>query len=232
MILRQPGSAAIRILPLVLLAAAATPAHAQILNRNLVVNGDAETGAGVRNASDAQVAPPGWTTTGGFSIGTYGGGDFPATGDYGPANRGRQFFYGGPGSQRSTATQTVDLTAAAADIDAGRVKYYLTAYIGLISGSYDTIAQTAWKAEFQDAAGATLATAPAAGPAVADVNVPSGLLLRSATGFLPPNVRKAKLTIDLFSGSSGYTGYAADNASLVLTTDAMLGVNLLVNGNG
>ena len=230
MILRQPGKAAARLLPLVLMAAAALPA--QILNRNLVVNGDAESGVGARNATDAKVAPPNWTTTGGFSIGTYGGGDFPATGDYGPANRGRQLFYGGPGSQRSTATQTVDLTGAIADIDAGRVKFYLTGYIGLISGSYDTIAQTDWKAEFQDAAGATLATATAAGPTVAAVNVPSGLLLRSATGFLPPNVRKAKVTIDLFTGSSGYNGYAADNLSLVLTTDAMLGVNLLVNGNG
>jgi uncharacterized protein (TIGR03437 family) len=215
------------------LVLAALPANAQILSKNLIVNGDAESGAAVQNATDAKVSSvPNWTTTSGFSVGVYGGGNFPAVNDYGPSVRGAKFFYGGPGQQRSTAVQTVDLTAAATDIDAGRVKYNFSGYLGLISGSLDTLYMASLKAEFQDAGGATLLTATAAAPSEADVNIPSGLLLRTATGFLPVNVRKAKITIDLYNGDSGYNNHAADNLSLILTTDPMLGVNLLLNGDG
>jgi hypothetical protein len=124
------------------------------------------------------------------------------------------------------------LSAAAADIDAGSVKFNLSGYLGFLAGSYDTIYQINLKSEFQDASGTVLLTALAAGPSSADINVSAGLLPRSITGFLPANVRKAKITIDLFSGSSGYNGYAADNISLVLTSEPMFGMNLLVNGNG
>jgi uncharacterized protein (TIGR03437 family) len=216
-----------------ILALAALPVNGQILNQNLILNGGAESGPAVQNATDAKVSSvPNWTTAAGFSVGAYGGGNFPAVNDYGPVNRGSKFFYGGPGQQRSTAVQTVDLTAAATDIDAGRVKFNFSGYLGLISGSLDTLYLTSLKAEFQDAAGATLLTATASAPSEADVNIPSGLLLRTATGFLPVNVRKARITIDLYNGDSGYNNHAADNLSLILTTDPMLGVNLLLNGDG
>jgi uncharacterized protein (TIGR03437 family) len=224
-----------RLAKIALLATAAVfPAQSQILNRNLILNGDAEAGAdAARNATDPQVKNiPNWTVTGGFSIGSYGGGSFLASDDYGPASRGTKFFYGGPGAQHSTAIQTVDLTGAATDIDAGRTKFYLSGHLGFIAGSYDQINLINLKAEFQDAAGTVLLTSTAPGPSSTDIHVPAGLLLRTAGGFLPANVRKAKITIDLASGSSGYNGFAADNISLVLTTDPMLGVNLLVNGDG
>jgi uncharacterized protein (TIGR03437 family) len=221
-----------RLCPLALLAVAAFPMEAQILNRNLLLNAGAEDGVAARAVTDPKVASvPNWTTTGGFSVGNYASGDFPSANDYGPPHRGKQLFYGGPGAQRSTATQTVDLSGAATDIDAGRAKYYFSGYLGLVTGTYDTIYQTSLKVEFQDAAGAVLLTAVAAGPTVADVNIPEGLLLRATSGYLPANVRKARVTIDLFTGSSGYNGYAADELSLSLTTDPMFGVNLLVNGN-
>ena len=52
------------------------------------------------------------------------------------------------------------------------------------------------------------------------------------TGFLPPNVRKVRLTIDLATADGGSINtLAADNISLVLTTESMFGVNLLVNGD-
>jgi uncharacterized protein (TIGR03437 family) len=144
---------------------------------------------------------------------------------------GKRFFYGGPGSQRSTATQIIDLTAAGADIDAGRLKFYLSGYLGLVGGSYDTIFQINLKVEFQDASGKVLLTSTAAGPSSADIHLPAGLLPRSAQGFLPANIRKARITIDLYTGSSGRNGYAADNISLVLTAEPTFGVNLLVNGD-
>ncbi len=111
------------------------------------------------------------------------------------------------------------------------MKFYLSGYLGFLAGSYDTIYQINLKAEFQDAAGKALLTSTAAGPASADISVAAGLLPRTAQGFLPANVRKAKITIDLFTGSSGRNGYAADNISLVLTAEPVFGVNLLVNGD-
>ncbi|MEO8659187.1 MAG: IPT/TIG domain-containing protein [Bryobacteraceae bacterium] len=216
-----------------LVTAMGSSCFSQVLNRNLVVNGDAEQGSAAQNATDAQVASiPGWTTSGGFSVGSYGGGSFLVAGDYGPVNRGTKFFYGGPGEARASAVQTIDVSGGVTDLDAGRVKYSLAGYLGLIGGSYDAIAQINLKAEFQDAAGVTLFTAIAAGPSTDEVNIPAGLLLRTVSGFLPANVRKVKVTIDLATGQSGGNNYAADNISLTLSTDSVFGVNLLVNGNG
>lgn len=215
-----------------LLLLPSTSLHAQILNKNLVVNGDAEAGPAVQNATDPQVSSiPGWTVTGGFSAGTYGGGNFPSAGDYLPVVRGTKFFYGGPGSKASTAVQVVDLSGGATTIDTGSVKFYLSGYLGFVSGSFDNIYNTWLKAEFQDAAGNNLLVATANAATVADVNVWDGLFERTAMGFLPPNVRKARVTINLATGDSGYNGFAADNVSLVLTTDPLLGVNLLQNGD-
>ena len=132
---------------------------------------------------------PGWTTTGGFSVAAYDGGDFlssPTTTF--PLNHGSKFFYGGPGNQRSTAVQTIDLSGAATDIDAGRVKFYLSGYLGFLAGSYDTIYQINLKAEFQDASGKALLTSTAAGPTSADISVAAGLLPRSRAG-LPAGQR-------------------------------------------
>ena len=68
-------------------------------------------------------------------------------------------------------------------------------------------------------------------PTGTDISLPDGLFLRTATGLLPPNVGKARVTINLATGDSGYNGFAADNISLMLTSDPLLGVNLLQNGD-
>lgn len=161
---------------------------------------------------------------------TYGG-EFLSNGDFGPVNRGKQFFHGGPGDKKSTAVQTVDLSAAATDIDGGKVRPDFFGWLGMIAGSYDTINQISLKTEFLDAANNVLLTATGPGPLQNDINFPSGLLFRQAAGFLPPNVRKARINIDLNVGSSGANGYAADNISLVLSNAPMFGVNLLANGD-
>jgi hypothetical protein len=220
----------------VLLAAAALPGQSQILNKNLIVNGDAEAGKAAATPSSAAVAVPSWTTVGGFSVGTYGQDGFLSTSDYAPVNRGKQLFYGGPGGTAASATQIVDLSGAATEIDASLAKFQFSGYLGLLGGSYDNISTTNLTVDFQDAAGTTLLHAVANGPVPADIDccLPAGLLLRIATGFLPPNVRKAKVTINLSIPGGGTAGsnYAADNLSLVLTTDAMFGSNLLINGDG
>lgn len=101
-----------------------------------------------------------------------------------------------------------------------------------MAGSLDKINTISLSVEFQDAAGTLILRAVAPGPDPTDIHLAEGLLPRSVSGFLPPNVRKAKVTIDLAVGESGGNAFAADNISLVLTTDPMTGVNLIVNGDG
>jgi len=125
----------------------------------------------------------------------------------------------------------VDLSGAAADIDAGRVRFYFSGWIGISAGMSDNIGSTSLQAEFQDAAGNVLFTSIAPGPAQSDLDFPEGLLFRQATGFLPANVRKAKITIDLLIPETSGNSFAADNISLILSAESMFGGNLLVNGN-
>ena len=105
------------------------------------------------------------------------------------------------------------------------LKFYASSFLGLLGGSNAELQNTFLKIEFQDASGAKLLETVLHGPQVEEVNLAEGLLLRTSTGFLPPNVRRAKVTLDL------HNSYAADNVSLTLTTDPLFGVNLLENGD-
>lgn len=207
-------------------------AQPQTLNQNLVVNGGAEAGTAAQTPTDAQIKTiPGWTVTGSFSVGLYDRSGFLSASDLGPVARGAQLFYGGPSSQKSSAFQTIDLSGASAEIDSSRAKFYLSGYLGFLSGLTADVHSVSLSVQFLDATGAVLLQSGVNGPAEADLNIPEGLLPRATTGFVPPNTRKAKVTIDLASYSGAYNGYASDNVSLVLTTDPMFGVNLLVNGD-
>ena len=175
--------------------------QAQTLNKNLLTNPGAEDGGAVTHHSDPKVADiPGWTTTSGFSVGTYDSPDFLNSDSFGPArsDRGRQFFFAGTGSEQSTAGQTVDLAGAVAEIDAGIARYTLSGYIGWSGSSADGMERTALRVEFVDAHGSSLRIAAAPGPDPSvDLHVDSGLLPRSITGRVPPGARQAKVTIDL-----------------------------------
>src|SRR5436305_2983725 len=119
---------------------AVLPAQSQVFKQNLIVNGDAEAGPSVASGtSTTKVTVPQWTTVGGFTVGAYDGEGFLQKEDSGPANRGKQFFYGGPGGAVSSASQIVDLTAAATEIDAGLAQFHFSGYLGLTGGSYGNI---------------------------------------------------------------------------------------------
>ena len=212
---------------------AALPIQAQTLNRNLVVNGGAENGAAVQAIGDPQVGQvPGWTVTGPFSVGTYDVSEFPSSTDYGPTDRGAKLFYGGSGTDHSYATQLIDLSGASSEIDGGKVKFYFSGYIGSGGAVPANIQQAFLKAEFLNGSGVTLLTAVAPGPKFEEDDGVSNMMLREITGFLPPNIRTVRVTVDLATADSGsYNTLAADNISLVLATESLYGVNLLVNGD-
>src|SRR3954451_24201945 len=107
----------------------AAPARAEIPPGNLVVNPGADGAAGATDSSGV-VGIPGWSTEANFTAVRYGTPDFLTAADSAKWSGGANFFAGGPGTPASAATQTVDVSRAAAEIDAGGVSATLAALIG------------------------------------------------------------------------------------------------------
>src|SRR5450432_1654969 len=104
------------------------------LGTNLVVNGDAEATTG-GNGSAVDISP--WVAkVERVTAVTYGVAGFPTANSPGPATRGLNFFAGGPADPNDAnantgiAQQTIDISSLAVDIDAGRIKYNLSAFVG------------------------------------------------------------------------------------------------------
>ena len=178
--------------------------------RNLVVNGDAEA---VPAASSPVASFPGWTTDGNVSILVYGSGGFPSATDPGPATRSNNFFYGGSASV-ATASQNIDLSFAAADIDAGKVKFDLSAWLGGYSSQDDA---TVVSIGFFGAASQSLGSS-SIGPVLSvDRAGATGLLLRTVSAPVPANARRATVTLQMTRASGSDNDGSADNVSVVLT---------------
>ena len=100
---------------------AAAPAGAAVPSGNLVVNPGAEAGAGAADASQ-QLPLPGWTVESTFTAVQYGTPGFLTVADSTALGGGVNFFAGGPGGALGAATQVIDVSAAAAEIDEGQVR--------------------------------------------------------------------------------------------------------------
>ncbi len=210
-----------------ILFTAIAPAQAQLWDKNLVVNGDAESGTGATSISAAVVTNiPGWTTTGNFTLCQYVGG-FPTDHRYMDAE-GKQYFAGGPKGGPATAKQTIDLSSGATEIDAGRVHFLLTSW--LANGGSTVAANTKITATFLDAQGKTLLEYVVNGPTQAELDT-TGLLWRSGSGFVLPNTRSVQLLVDLTSKAVTFNGAAADNLVFRVSLAPILGTNLVQNGN-
>ncbi len=191
---------------------AALPAQAQF-GTNRVVNGDAEAGAG--SPSGDVVPVPGWTTTSGnFTAVQYGAsGGFPAVTDPGPANRGSNFFAGGPDAASSSAFQFISLTPNASVIDAGQASFTLSGYFGGFADQNDFSTLTA---TFLDSSNNVLGSTQIGAVSAANRSDASGLLLRSADGFVPAGARTINLGLAMTRTDGSYNDGYADNLSLVL----------------
>lgn len=206
-----------------------------LCNTNLVKNGNAEDPNQRAVASleivDPASKPAGWTVTGPMQAARYDAYDFAD--DYGPKDRGNMYFYGGPGGDAASATQTVDLTAMKDLIDASSLKFYLSGYLGKIAGIPDpkNASITATFTGTDDAAKPITLVVKANGTTNEQTNRPGYLTLRTITGFVPKGMRAVGITLDLASYEGTVNSLAADNISLVLTTERMDGVNLVVNGD-
>ncbi len=194
----------------------ALPAQAQF-GTNVIVNGNAEAAAGSTDGSVVSV--PGWNTSGsGFTAVQYGAsGGFPLATDPGPADRGSNFFAGGPSNGYSVGTETLDLSSDAALIDGGQVSFTLSGYLGGFSSQGDNaiLSATFLSANDQALGGGEIGPVTAA-----DRGDATGLLFRSTDGVVPIGTRGVDVDLQLFRTDGSYNDGYADNLSLVLTPAA------------
>jgi hypothetical protein len=201
------------ILAAALAAPGARAQTASTFGTNLVVNGDAEAEVGAPDNSKI-VKPSGWTTTGEFTAVQYGAsGGFPDAKSPGPATRGKNLFEGG-NVARSTASQSVWLSAAATEIAKGSVRYAFSAWLGGYSSQGDSAMVSV---AFRDAAGKSLGGATLGPVTPAQRNDVTGLLDRSHSGAAPKGAATAVVTIVLTRLEGTYNDGAVDSVSLVLT---------------
>jgi hypothetical protein len=199
-----PRAAAALVLAAGLSFLAPTEANAAGYGVNLLVNGNAENGL------------VGWTQAFSPAVVQYGAEGFPSTTDPGPPDRGKAFFAGGS-TASSSLSQSMDVSAYAADIDAGKVVCDITAWLGGYLNDGDS-------AQFmmgfmQDALNGN-GNAPTLGPvSAADRGGKTGLLPRFETVSVPAGTRIIKvrlsMTRDPNNGGSYNDGYA-DSLSVVL----------------
>ncbi|MDP9004511.1 MAG: hypothetical protein M3N12_06925, partial [Verrucomicrobiota bacterium] len=181
---------------------------------NLIANGNAESGAS--SAVGNPVSVPGWTTSAFFTVIPYNAaGGYPTSGGPGPPDRLNQFF-GGGNAATSTATQQIDLTANAADINQGNVIFDLSGYFGGFSSDNDNARLSA--TFFNGATSLGIATV---GHATAkDRGSATGLILRRGSGIIPVNTTRVVITLTMtrISGNSN-DGYA-DSLSFICNLKA------------
>lgn len=178
---------------------------------NLIENPGAEAGKGA--AGDVRVKVPDWKQTHGFTATQYAwaGGDLSATSP-GPKDRGKNYFYGGPDSARSTGTQVI--TVAAGAIAAGDVQYTLSGWLG----GYDSQGDHATlNVTFENASGQAIGTAHIGPVTEAQRKGISELLSRSSTGMVPPATAEVEIQLVMMREAGSDDDGLADNLSLVFT---------------
>ena len=189
----------------------------KLFGRNLVVNGDAEFASPAANI-EGNRGVAGWKDWSAVSTLAYGAQkDFPTSETPGPTQRGSNFFFGGDAGE-SRISQRIDLGAAAADIDAARVPFEFSAWLGGFAKQRDV----AWlELRWLDARGGEIARNQLEAVTMEDraaafaIEAPTAFLLRRAGGVVPIGARVAEITLR-FERSEGVCDGYADEISLVL----------------
>lgn len=200
----------------VLALAVSGPARAAVPCGNLLGGGaGAEEGPAAANAVDVRPPGGGWVPSPGFTQVAYGAGAFPSAAVSLFGGGGTAFFAGGPDVGFSTADRDVDVSAAAPEIDAGRVRADLGALLGGYAGENDAATV---RVQFLGANQGVLGLL-AVGPVTAtDRGGQTTLLRRAASAAVPPGTRSLFVSVAATrAGPSGYDDGYADNLSLSLS---------------
>jgi hypothetical protein len=178
---------------------------------NLLVNPGAEAGPGAADSRD-QTAVPGWTVESTFTAVQYGAPAFLTAADSAALGGGVNFFAGGPAGAASAGTQVVDVSGAAAEIDAGKVAATLSALLGGYSTQTDHASVTA---TFLNAAGAPAGAVGLPTVTPADRKQVTALVARTASAAVPAGTRQISVRIDAVRDEGSYNDGYIDNVSLV-----------------
>ncbi len=220
---------------LLILSTDSAPARAvdpaPMMSSNLLLNADAEFGDPSLSGYSS-VTVPGWAVTGTPTVIKYGtlrrlpwplnspGPTLPAflgfpRPQHGPPDGGAQFF-GGGNVATSTLTQTVDLSAAALQIDTGTVPYALSGWLG---GFLEDPSEASVTVAFLAANQAQLGTGKIGPVTVLDRRLKTELLQRETTGTIPAGTRSARVVVTLKDCNpviGNYNNAYADNVSFTI----------------
>jgi len=187
---------------------------------NLIVNPGAEAGAGSSNGGVVPV--PSWQelTASTFTAVKYGAtGGFPTKSSPGPANRGKNFFAGGPdGTESATAVQVVKLSKYVTAIQAGKATFKLQGWLGGLGSKSDSgFIEIDWKTGLRGHG--TVTGSATLGPVTpAQRGDVTGLIAQATSGTVPKGTRSVLVQLSLLGSGGSYNHGFADNLSLVLTT--------------
>jgi uncharacterized protein (TIGR03437 family) len=197
-----------------------------LFNTNIVVNGNAEAPTGA-DVGDFALDLFGWVRTAGFTADQYAANSDLSATDPGPSDRGASYFFGGPGSASATAVQDVDLSAAATQIDTGKVTFNFSAWLGGYSSQNDNMTA---KIEFRNWANATLGSTTLGPVMSADRGNNSALLQKSQTGGVPSGTRYVRITLTSTRTDGSDNDGLADDVSLVLTAPSTASTPTIQSG--
>jgi Ca2+-binding RTX toxin-like protein len=202
--------------------------------RNLVLNGDAESGPWATDFATAVDFPSGWgSRIGGFTTVTYaaGAGDINAlhSDAADPNGGGVAYFAGGPNSAQSSISQRISIGGFASAIDAGSVTLNLSYDLGGYSTQDDHMNITV---SFKNSAFVTLDSLNVAGPVAADRGNVSQLLHESNSDLVPVGTRYIEITLTSTRvGAGTYNDGYADNISVTLSGEGVSGGAIEVKSN-
>jgi hypothetical protein len=180
-----------------------------MFGRNLLVNGNAETGLLDHG--------PVWSSYGRVTTAEYGtaAGEPDAT-TPGPSDRGRHYFrcpvYGGGARPGNTITQAIDVRVIAAFIDDGNVQYRVAGWFGG-TGDADAYVRLVFRSGDRRELGTIQSDAVAKSHTRA-----ATLTERAKLGHVPKGTRAIDVVVQFYSRSeeAGESVAVADNLSLVL----------------
>ncbi len=203
---------------------------------NLISNGNAELPNGTQLPfpltsvlETGIVDLPAWVRSGTFTLDTYSpDSDLKAT-DAGPADRGSWYFYGGGSSASATAYQDIDVAAAAAQIDVGKVSFAFSGWVGGYADQDDNMTVTA---QFVNWAGTVLGSATLGPVKAAERANASKLLQKSQTGAVPAGTRAVRITMSAARAAGLDDDGLADSLSLVLTAPGAGGLAPSIQAGG
>lgn len=205
-------------------------AQVSIFGKNLIVNGDAESGSASLTSPVTSI--PGWTRTGSPNVFPYNAtGSLQTATAPAPPDHGFQFFATGAGP--GSLTQTIDVSSAATAIAAGNVKYTATAFIGFTYGTSPSLTVAFQNANGQAFSTVTLTSLGNTGSVQFSSYLIAVMKQQTQIGIVPPGTTKVALTLTFNGAPANYYG-TADSLALQfdqLGTDpnTVLGPNLIVN---